>query len=384
MKLLMVCREFPDIIGGVSDYTYRLGISLSEEGHNVYVLTSDDKRIRTDVEKLHVVPAIKRWDLRGISAIINEAQIIAPDRILIQYVPHMYDRNAVPLYLLLLYILLRLRRFKIITTFHEIALRADITEPAKFIVGIIERLIAYCLLSLSDKAVVSIEHYRRLFWPFYVKILKIPVGSNIEPISLTEKETVEFRRKVAVGGENIVATFGLNPAGNNMLIDAAKRLRESGIKLRLLLMGDLPECQRTALSEKAKLWGLVDSVILTGYLPAAEVYRHLSVADIFVMLVPTDEKGRGGVSAKNTAIAAAFASGLPVIGNEGDMTDKLFVDGSNIFLLKSCETGKLAAAIAELIKDDDARSRLAGGARKSYELYFAWPVIAKEYTEQAL
>lgn len=100
MRLLIISRDFPNIIGGVSDHTHHLQRALSMKDSEVYVLTSRDKRIVGEIaDSVSVLPFVDKWGIRGLIKIIREIKKINPDWILLQYVPHMYSSYAVPFYI---------------------------------------------------------------------------------------------------------------------------------------------------------------------------------------------------------------------------------------------------------------------------------------------
>ena len=72
--------------------------------------------------------------------------------------------------------------------------------------------------------------------------------------------------------------------------------------------------------------------------------------------------GLGGLSSRSTACAAAFAAGLPLVGNGGGDTDAIYRDGQNV-LLCPIDADALAARLRAL-RDDlfPSRARARGGA----------------------
>src|ERR1700741_1413704 len=165
MKLLFISRDFPNMFGGVGDYTYHLSKTLSEKGHEVYVLTSNDERVigfrdgglkeseinpdlnsysGTRVPKqwgfVKVFHLINRWSFVSLFQIIKKIRKINPDRVILQYVPHMYSYYGTPVYIGLLSILLWVMRFKLITTFHELGTGFEFKKPRYWGVSILQKL----------------------------------------------------------------------------------------------------------------------------------------------------------------------------------------------------------------------------------------------------
>ncbi|MEW6558370.1 MAG: glycosyltransferase family 4 protein, partial [Elusimicrobiota bacterium] len=379
MKLLLISRHFPNIFGGVSDYTYHLSNALSKEGYEVYVLTSKDEKVINNAgDKVKVLPVVVRWNFRGLPQIIKEIKEVNPDWILLQYVPHMYSHCAIPVYIAELSILLCLMRFKLITTFHEIAIRFDLKKPKYWGIAIIERLIAYILCICSNRVVVSIEYFRKMLKPFKYKIIKMPVGSNVLPYEIPEEENQNLRKKIAPNGEFIISTFGSSGywRRNDILLKAVKVYLDGmgQDSLKIIIIGKA--------SLDIKLLEMIDKlnlrrvVHLTGILSPEEIYRYLAISDLFVLI---DTDAYGGINIKSTSLASAYAAILPIIGNRGILTDNFFRDKENIFLINSINIEEILSAILELVNNEELRYKLKKGSEETYKNYLSWDRIAEGY-----
>lgn len=382
MKVVLITGEFPPIVGGVADYTYQLSLSLSAENVETFVITSDDPRILKSIEnRVTVMPIVKKWNIFGILNVIRAINKIKPDWILLQYVPHMYSRLTVPLPICLLGALLRLSGYRLLTVFHEIALRIDFARPKYLVPAFSQRIIA-CILSVSsERIVVSIERYRKMLWLFDRKISKIPIGSSILPVKMTEDEKRTLRNKVAPSGETIIATFGKNPRRADLLLEVTRELKNQGIPVKVLFIGAFAQDWIEGIKSRAEYLKIDDSLLFPGFLKSEDVYRYLLISDIFLALHGSDNKGRGGVSIKSSDVSAAYAAGLPIIADKGNMTDDFFKDKENIFLLETLKIKDIVNAIKILMQDSKLRDHLREAAYRTYEEKLQWPVIAKAYLD---
>ncbi|MER3446534.1 MAG: hypothetical protein C4291_06665 [Candidatus Dadabacteria bacterium] len=382
MKLLLISSHFPNIFGGVSDYSYLLSKTLSKEGLEVYVLTSYDDRVINDTEdNLRVLTVVKRWSLMGIPKIIKEVKRINPDWVLLQYVPYMYSYYGVPAYIVLLSFVLRIMRFKFITTFHEIGMELDLKKPKYWGIAVLQRLIAYAMCIASDKVVISSEPYRKTIEIFDKKVTKIPIGSNILPVYISDRDKRELRRQISSDQEIIISTFGANPRRNYLLLRVIKKLREEKLPVKFLVIGGFPKDWIEAIKIEVKELELDDAICFTGFLKSEDVYRYLSISDLFVILEGINSKGRGGISIKNTSLTAAFAAGLPIIGNRGHMTSDFLNNRENIILIDSLDEETICEEIKKLLADPTLIENLKIGAVRTFETKLSWPIIAKRYIE---
>ncbi len=371
------------MFGGVSDYAYYLSISLAKKGYEVYVMTScDDRVIRSSFEdNLKVLPLVSNWGIKGLSQIIKEIKKINPDRIILQFVPHMYSYYGIPIYIALLSITIRVMRFRLITTFHELGIGFEFKRPKYWGIAILQKLIAYTLCIVSDKVVVSIESDRKILGFFDKKVYRVPIGSNILPLAIPDDEKKELREKISSSQEIIISTFGSNPRRNDLLIKVVRRLRDKNIRVKLLVIGKFPDNWIKMMRIKAKELKIEDAIYFTGFVGSEDAYRYLSVSDVFVILENIYSRGWGGVSTKSTSLASAFAAGLPIIGNKGGMTDDFFNHRDNIILVDSLDEEIISEEVIKLISDPVLMKDLKNGAIKTFETKLSWPVIAESYIQ---
>jgi len=381
MKLLLISRDFPNMFGGVSDYTCHLSRALAEKGENVYVLTSSNEKVSRNIEggSVKVLPVIKKWGFLGMPQIIREIKNINPDWVLLQYVPYMYNYYGIPVWIAILAFLLRFKNHKLVTTFHEVAIRFDVKKPKYWGIAIIERLIAYTLCICSTKIVVSIEYFKKMLKPFKYKIVRIPVGSSVLPGEVPEVKKKTLHQKLAPNGDFIISSFGSGAywRRNDILLKAVKECLNMGFdRLKVFIIGKA-STDKNLLHIVNKL-NLEKIVHFTGVLSPEEIYKYLAVSDLFIFL---DTDAYGGINTKSTSLAAAYAAGLPIIGNKGILTDGFFKDKENIYLINSVDFREVAGSILELFKNQDLYNTLKRGSEESYKNILSWDRISERYTE---
>ncbi len=384
MKVVLISRDYPPLRGGVSDHTFHLAEALSEQGQDVHVLTSMDCSINGHARgQVSVHPAIKKWRLRSIPAILRSIDGISPEKIVLQYVPNMYSHYAMPFFIVLLTVLLRLKGYSQTTVFHEVAYRMHKNRPKYWAVSLMQRLIAHCILLATDDAVTSVELYQSMFISMKKRIHMIPVGSNILPVKMATIESVNITQMIAPYGETILATFGADAPQrqNDILLKAVRKYNRqcSGPGLKILFVGGMQKKCIKELINRSKELDIEKALCFTGYLDSSEVYKCLALSDLFVIFDVWEKEGNGGASAKSGALAAAYAAGLPVMSCKGDLTDDFFQHKENIFFVDRISTRHVLKGIKEIMSDRRLRQRLRRNSLKSFQSKLAWPVIARSF-----
>jgi glycosyltransferase involved in cell wall biosynthesis len=160
-----------------------------------------------------------------------------------------------------------------------------------------------------------------------------------------------------------------------VLVEAWALLRERGVRVRFLTVGDAkrlhPE-DREAMLALAGEHGVADLFDESGFLDPVDVSRHLQALDAYLYM---DHR----ILTKSGTIMAALEHGLPVIAFHEGTPPPGFRDGTNVRLVRSPEAVGLADAVAELAASRRICEHLAAGARALYEKHYSWPVISERF-----
>lgn len=127
-----------------------------------------------------------------------------------------------------------------------------------------------------------------------------------------------------------------------------------------------------ALKAQAAAAGLGDRVAFPGSLDASALDAAYDAADVFVL--PTRHEGYG------MAIAEAVARGLPVVSTPTGAIPEL-VDERSGALVPIDDVDALSSALARVLGDDDARRRLAAGARARRVTLPTWQDAARRMAD---
>lgn len=157
--------------------------------------------------------------------------------------------------------------------------------------------------------------------------------------------------------------------GNEHLLAALARVRDSGIKFRAFLVGGglLTNAHR----KLARKLGLDGWASIEGWV--ADPFHYLKQSDIFALA--STEEGSGSV-----AILEALQAGVPIIasGIDGIPED---ISGDEAILVPSSDASALAHSLKRLLTDTQLRGRLASGARRRYERQFTADAFIKSLGE---
>jgi glycogen(starch) synthase len=134
---------------------------------------------------------------------------------------------------------------------------------------------------------------------------------------------------------------------------------------QVVLVGD--GSRRAALARLAHELGIAERVLLTGYLPHADLPAVLAHADVLVQPSRMEELG--------TAVVEAMYAGLPVVVSDvGGIPVRDGVEGLRV---PAGEPAAFAAALDRLLGDRDLAARFGAAARTRARREHDWQVLAQ-------
>jgi len=380
VRVCLVSAKFPPQRCGVGDYTAYLAGALAKIGHEVDVVTSKgdlDLTLYPSVPNVSVHRVVHTWGARGLPQLIRYIKRLDTTSLLIQYTPHSFDRRGIPFAVNLLPALLRaVYDIRVAANFHELYI--PFGQTLKRDVGSAwQRAMALLMASTSNAVSVTAAEWQRRLRRMGINkhIELIPVGSNIPLATFNEEDRCQVRRRFFANEEGIlVACFGASHDRDlKAVLHGLARLKREGPAKLVWIGGGDPDQERSSSIERAMVAnGLTpNDVVWTGVLPHPEVSRMLNACD--VMMLPFID----GVSTRRTSAVTAFQHGLPLLTTRGNEIEPWFVHGQSVFLVPIGDAKALGEGLAELGGSPELRDRLARGARKAYETYFAWDIIAR-------
>ncbi len=164
--------------------------------------------------------------------------------------------------------------------------------------------------------------------------------------------------------------------GIGTLLEATKRLRDRGLPVRTLIVGDGPE--RAALQRQAAALGLGEAAIFTGRVPAANVREYHALLDVFVVPRTADRVCQLVTPLKPVE---AMASGLCVVTSQLKALAEIIKPEVTGVLTTPQDPAALADSLELLVCNPDIRRKLGDNAREWVARDRTWAHNAARYRE---
>jgi phosphatidylinositol alpha-1,6-mannosyltransferase len=156
--------------------------------------------------------------------------------------------------------------------------------------------------------------------------------------------------------------------GQHHLIEAVKRLTDSGIDVTLELVGTGDAL--TANQVQVQALGIADRVRFVGYVPREQVAEHCAAAHVFVL--PSYNEGM------SVATLEAMAAGLPVVVTRTGGTADLVEEEVNGLTFEWADVDTLTAHLRRLAADRLLARRMGASSRQRAS-EFSWDTAAEMY-----
>ena len=391
-KIGLLCGDLDATRDGVADYAGRLAAHLAAIGLDPLLLTTYQLADATAGETVGVTDS---WGSAGIAEAVRAIRRLSLDVLHVQFAPSAYRfSRSVGLVPLMVG-----RRLPLVVTLHEYGVWAERQAARRMLVGrlwsvanrrgwlggegllLTVRCVRVVVTSCGHAAVLA----RRLPGR-RAAVTEVPIGPNIE---VAPADRAEVRRAVRrqLGAEDeapLVIFFGfLHPVkGLERLIDAAAALRGAHPTLRLVLAGgdeshsvSGPEAHalRRTLQDAARRQGMGGQLVITGYLPGAQVSRLLQAADVAVF--PFDH---GVIMDKSGAVLAALSHGVPTIATPSKVDHSQTGGDPAVLWVWPPDGPALADAIDRVLTEPTLADRLRRAGSAEVERH-QWPQIAARH-----
>jgi glycosyltransferase involved in cell wall biosynthesis len=210
------------------------------------------------------------------------------------------------------------------------------------------------------------------------KVLIVPNAVSQEFLQPLPDATV-LRDELGIGrNEHVIGVVStLVPhEGIGTLLEATQLLRERGLKVRALIVGDGPE--RAALQRQAADLGLGEAAIFTGRVPAAKVREFHALLDVFVVPRTPDRVCQLVTPLKPVE---AMASGLCVVTSEVKALAEIIKPDVTGALTIPQDAVALADTLEPLVRSPDVRRKLGDNAREWVARDRTWAHNAERYRD---
>jgi L-malate glycosyltransferase len=184
------------------------------------------------------------------------------------------------------------------------------------------------------------------------------------------QEKTHFRQMICPNNEKIlthVSNFRKVKRVNDV-VDVFARVLESGIKAKLLMVGDGPE--RTSAEQHCRDLGVCSDVRFVG--KQEKIEEILSISDVFLM--PSESETFG------LAALEAMSCSVPVISSNAGGVPELNIHGETGYLCDVGDTHSMGNYAIKLLSNDELQKTMAKNARRRAEL-FEIEHIVSQYEE---
>ncbi len=260
-----------------------------------------------------------------------------------------------------------LREAEVWIMFHEVALPWFSGRRWKANVGAaVTRIMANLLVARADRVFISVPKWDPVlrgmapYWRGGATWLPIP--SNVpSSVSKANLERARARLRHLPQGTRIVGHFG---ACGSLVVPllrlAVRQALNAHADRTALFVGRGSEAFVRELEAEP---GLRGRVVATGELEPAEIAAHLLACDVLVQPYPD------GVSSRRTTVMAGLALGVPVVTNEGYLSEPLWRDGGAVEL--ATPAGDFVEAVNAVLSNPSRAQELRERGRSLYDECFS-------------
>jgi glycosyltransferase involved in cell wall biosynthesis len=249
---------------------------------------------------------------------------------------------------------------------NETAIAEDCV-PSKFAVA--EKQIFESILPFYADTISTASYFlKKKVFEFgftHHRVFDSPVGADLDLFHPFQDNST-LKNELGLS-EKVLLYQGQIDAGNyaKLFVSAASMVINEIPDVSVVLVGGgfrLPETK-----ESAKLAGVDNKILFTGYIRQEEVAKYIAASDV---CVATFEANEITVAKSPLKIAEYLASGKPIVAsNIGDVPK--MIDGAGI-LVPPGDIKETSKQIIALIKDPDRRKELSVIARKRAEEIYNW------------
>ncbi len=231
------------------------------------------------------------------------------------------------------------------------------------------------VLGIADEVVVISSYLtdRAKHAGFHGLITLIPNGVDEHFVSeaMEQRDETELRELHGISSEDRIVLSVSRLVEKNGLTDLLRAhalVRQKGIQVKLVLVGDGPE--RGLLRALARDLECADSIIFAGTVDHDRILDYYRIADIFVR--PSLSEGLG------SAFLEAMGVGVPVVATSVGGIKDFLRDGETGVVVRPRDVNNIAAGIIQILEDDALKARIQTRARELVVTQYLWIDIAQQ------
>jgi hypothetical protein len=205
----------------VADHAARWAEAIATHlGHEVVAITGPGAA----PAGFRLAAPCEAWGLSAVRHLPAALEAVAPDLVVLQYVPQLYERRGFSLGIALAARAIAQRGWPLLTTAHE--LHFGWHEGVRHLpAGLVQRLALWPLLHASQRVVFTVAareaEMRRRFPALAARFATLPVGPNLPPLAGVDRAA--WRRARGWRADEVVLVFqgGPHPSKDRAALEAA-------------------------------------------------------------------------------------------------------------------------------------------------------------------
>ena len=373
LRLLIVNHEYPPIGGGGSNASRFLATTLTQQGHQVSVVTSAFGEYRglsvEDGVRVHRIPALRRKidrsDMAEMTCFAGSGLARAPGIARAERVEGVLAFFTLPSGLVGYWLKAHCKLPYVVSLrgADVPGLDPEVERTHRRIRWLRQKILHSARAIVANSS--NLAELSARTDPFDVAVIPNGVDSDL------------FRPHAAATSSESETPFRILFAGRlreqknlTLLLDELARLRREGVTaFRLDVAGDGP--LGPAMHKRAEHLGLSENIVWHGWVTKPELGALYQTADCFVN--PSLYEGL-----PNTVLEA-MASGLPVIASRVAGNDTLVASRETGLLFDLEEPRQLGDALTTLLADRAAARQMGARGRARVVERFSWQVVADAY-----
>ena len=367
MRIGIFTESYPPLVNGVSTSILMLQHALEKEGHDVYIVTVGNDKLKYSIE--------------------NDGKILRLPSI---NIAHLYDYKITSVYPIKAINIIKKMNLDVIHTNVEFTIGMFarvvsvklgiplvhtyytkwedythyITKNNKVLDKISKEAVKYLSVFFGDttttELIVPTEKIYNLFKDKY-KVKKnihiVPTGIETNKFykeNFSSKDISKLKKELNIKKKDFVILTVSRIAQEksiDRLMNNQKKLLEKYPDFKLLIVGDGPDLDK--LKELAKKLKIDDKTIFTGKIPLKDIPIYYQLGDIFVTASTTETQG--------LTVLEAMSASLPVVAVDDESFRNSVIDDLNGFKFNSDE--EYIKEVSNIYEDKKLYNRLSNEAR---------------------
>jgi glycosyltransferase involved in cell wall biosynthesis len=372
-SLILVCSNYPPVIGGSEVEAQRVCAALIKRGHRVMVATTGGSpmpplRKWTDPTGVPVRLYAARWRgaMKNVMFALSVAWLLIRER-----------RNYQVVYFLMqgLHLAVGLPVAKLLgkTILMKVGGSGVLTAMARTPTGRLEirwlRKWAHRVMILNEGMRAEALAVRlpadKLVW------MPNPVDTeHFIPVPDAQRRELRAQHDVPPDAFVIIYTGRLAPEKSlHLLVEAFATVRRQRTQAYLILVGDGP--MREALTEQSRRLGCQDNTRFAGSVAPLDIPGWLQMADVFALVSLSE--------GFPCALVEAMSAGLASVVSDIPANRQLVQPEIHGLLPPPGDASAISAAVIRVLDDHELRSRMGDEARRSVKQQYATERVLERY-----